>query len=365
MNTLGKIGIKLSQFFGDPDQIDDVETISFDDLYTGSSIGKILPYKAYETSSGLFFSEHSVGFVIEAVPLAGSDLSDQIELSNLFEEFLEEGVSVQCLLLADHKINGILNSWKAPRLKKGDVLAEMAKKRCEYYEKNSKILPRNLRFIFSYSAPLDDAKLKDLQNKRERIQKILSSMTYCYEWTVKEFLATVGGLINLSLAKESYKRSWNPCQTLSSQIGAGASLHVTDRYLSWNNEGTAALKTYRVVDYPGVWSLGSMQNLIGDYFRDSYRLNTPFYIHYGVHCPKQSKEESAFWRRSQVIENQGKSGVLLRMIPELADELKECDFIRHAIAAGSKFIWTQLSVGFWDLPEKLEESEQALKSLFA
>jgi len=369
LRNFENIGHKISQFFGEPGNGEDrVKTIEFENLCSGSSIGKVLCYKSYDVNSGLFFSNNSVGFILEAIPFVGADLSDQIEIGNIYEEILEEGESIQCLLLADHRINDILEYWKSPRNNRKDVLEEMAKKRCEYFLKESKILPRNLRFIFSYSMSFDESKstdkLKDLQDKREQILKSLKATTYCFEWTVKEFMTTVGGLINFSLSKEKEKRKWNPCQSLSSQLSTGASLHVSDKYLSWSTDKNVALKTYRVVDYPTTWSLGAMQHLIGDYYRDSYRLNTPYFIHYGVHCPNQSKEESSFWRRSQMIENQGKSGFLIRMIPKLKDELQECDYIRHAISGGAKFVWTQLSVGFWEVPEKLGESEQALKSLF-
>ena len=84
-----------------------------------------------------------------------------------------------------------------------------------------------------------------------------------------------------------------------------------------------------------------MHRLIGDVFRDGLRINTPFYLHFGVHCPKQSKVEAGFWKRAYLIENQGRSSTLLRWIPELEKELKEYDQVRRSLNLGARFVCTQ------------------------
>ncbi len=107
-----------------------------------------------------------------------------------------------------------------------------------------------------------------------------------------------------------------------------------------------------------------MGNLIGDFINDNYRINTPFYIHYGIHCPKQSVEEGRHWRRSQLIEKQGQSAALCRMITSLKDEINECDHIRHSLKEGAKFVTTELSTGFWSTPQNVENIEQVIRSIY-
>jgi len=99
------------------------------------------------------------------------------------------------------------------------------------------------------------------------------------------------------------------------------------------------------VDFPDAWSLPEMQALIGDVLRDAFRIQEPFFLHYGVHCPKQSKEEFNFKKRTHFIEKQGRSNLLLRLIPQLREELRETDTIRQEVVQGSKFLWSQLSAG--------------------
>src|SRR5205085_11389375 len=88
------------------------------------------------------------------------------------------------------------------------------------------------------------------------------------------------------------------------------------------------------------------------------------FLHYGVHCPKQSKEELNFKKRAHFVEKQGRSGFLLRLIPQLKQELQETDIIRKELIQGSKLLWSQLSAGIWAEENQLTHAEQSLKSLF-
>lgn len=165
---------------------------------------------------------------------------------------------------------------------------------------------------------------------------------------------------------EVQKKDWNCFQTLSSQLTTGGAVKVKEDGLEWrtNEKKDIHYKSFRVVGFPSFWSLAAMQNLIGDVFRDNYRINVPFYLHYGVHCPKQSKAGQDFWGKSQLIEKQGGSYTLRRMIPQLNEELEECSRVRSSTNQGSKFVWTQFSIGLWGKEEEIIPAEQILKSLF-
>ena len=65
-----------------------------------------------------------------------------------------------------------------------------------------------------------------------------------------------------------------------------------------------------------------------------------------------------------MIEKQGRSSALLRMIPELDEELQECKRVRQAANQGARFVRTQFSVGIWGNAKEVASEEQTLKSLF-
>jgi conjugal transfer ATP-binding protein TraC len=299
------------------------------------------------------------------IPLVGGDQAIIKILEGIFQEFAEEGSSLQFLLWADHRIDPFLNKWEKSSKRQG-IFAEIGKKRSQFYKQNATLTLRNFRLIISYSRP----KSSDVNSDIQQLSKIKSKLFQCFKtlspawvWRPKDLLETVEGLLNFSPNPILNKRTYNPFQLLSSQILSGGGLQDLDHHLLLGKEKNAH-KSFRVVDTPSHWSSFLMENLIGDIFKDAYRINFPFYIHYGVHYPVQAKQESSFRKKSLLIENQGKSGYLIRLIPELVGELKESDFIRRALKYGAKFVWTQLSAGVWSSEASLETAEQALKNLF-
>ena len=208
----------------------------------------------------------------------------------MFEEVLEEEASIQCLLFADHRVDSFLHKWKRSSCL-ADVFKEIIQKRVEFFQKSKRNSPRLFRCVFSYTVPFkgipDQVVLKSLQTKKEKMLKILSSLSYGFCWTAKHFLEFVGGLVNFSLSTERKQREWNPYQTLSSQLTTGGILKVKEGGLEWKTEQEIAFKSYRVTDYPSSWSLAAMNCLIGDVMRDHYRLSVPFI--YIMLCIAQAK----------------------------------------------------------------------------
>lgn len=360
---LGAIKDRLRQFFSAH-----ASQPSRESLLGGTAFADLLPYDAFDEETGLFVNKHSLGFVLEALPLVGGDSSAEKIIASLFSELLEEGASLQCLLFADHRIDPFLQAWQSARQKKSDILARLAQNRTDFFRSAKGMTTRSFRLLFSYSIPFDEKtgaeNLRALKRTKEKFLETLRPLTYAKGWAPEDLLECVGGLVNFSLAPQVVKRQWNPYESLSNQMTTGGKVCVEEGSLEWHTDQEIAFKSFRTLDFPSQWSLGHMQTLIGDVYRDSFRINTPFVIHYGVHLPKQNKAEPDFWKRSYLIENQGRSMTLLRWIPELERELKECHYVRKSLNEGARFVWTSLSVGLWAIKEEMYPSEQVLKSLF-
>jgi conjugal transfer ATP-binding protein TraC len=371
LSAFNQIGAKITKLLGDPDigcaDLSLKDYNNRDVIFSGVPFAQVLPYDAFDEESGLFIGEKSLGFAIEAMPLVGGDHATHKIISSLFTELMEEDSSIQCLLLADHRIDPFLNAWEAARADSTEILQQLAKKRVEFFREAKEITPRTFRFILSYSIPCRNVEMETIQRmkeKKEKFLEILKSLTYAVAWKADNLLEFVGGLVNFSLKTESKKRKWNPNQSLSSQLTTGGKISIEEDRLEWTTETKAAFKSYRVVDFPSRWNFLDMHRLIGDVFREGLRINTPFYLHFGVHCPKQSKVEAGFWKRAYLIENQGRSSTLLRWIPELEKELKEYDQVRRSLNLGARFVCTQLSAGLWGDNNKVLNQEETLKSLF-
>ncbi|MFQ5729268.1 MAG: type IV secretion system protein TraC [Waddliaceae bacterium] len=306
--------------------------------------------------------------LLRRCPSKGADYATEKEVIGIFEEILEEGASIQSLFLADHRISRFLFCWEGGVPCNNSLLDQLSQKRGLHYRNREKVQPRMFRFFFSYSIPSNSGTIEQdivlLTKKKKSVLKTLGMMTYVFPWTPKELLETIGGLINFDLSPDLVSRRWNPLETIAQQFPNGGRIRIKEDRLEWKTETETSFKSFRIGEFPDQWALNAMSLLIGDPFRESYRVSDPFYIHFGVHCPKQSKEESSFWRKSQLIENQGKSGTLIRLIPELENELSECHCIRRDLKKGARFVWTQMSAGIWSKEERFEQACQSLKSLF-
>jgi conjugal transfer ATP-binding protein TraC len=363
LSWVESIGRKCSAIFSEPTQYSSTNE-GLHPHFDLDPLSHELPYEAYDEEKEVFLNSRTIGFVLEAIPLVGSDETVSSMLGNLFQEFGQEGASIQGLLLADHRIDPFLHSWSRSKNKQ-EIFEAIAKERSSFYANSTSLSPRIFRFFLSYTLPLEQdiqTEVQRLSETKEKVLKSLRSFTSAFAWKPKDLLENVGGLLCFSLSPELKRRNHSPLQNLSSQITQGGGLTVEPHHLEWEN-GTH-FKSYRVVDTPSIWSMGQMQNLIGDTLRDGFRIPHPFFIHYGVYYPPQEKAENSFWRRSQLIENQGKSGYLIRLIPELAEELRECDFIRRSLTQGAKIVWTQLSCGVWGSKESIRDAEQSIKGIF-
>ena len=94
-------------------------------------------------------------------------------LDSIFQELMQEGSSIQCLLWADHRVGPFLKGWSRSA-RHHEVYAEIAKQRSAYYLSNPLISPRMYRFILSYSVPY--SKINALQSLLDAKEKLLNAM---------------------------------------------------------------------------------------------------------------------------------------------------------------------------------------------
>ena len=160
--------------------------------------------------------------------------------------------------------------------------------------------------------------------------------------------------------------AWNKNTWLSKQICLpGSSIEVRKDGLLFHGHDTSALfKTYEAIDFPDQWNLAYMGELIGDFFNSSYRIPSPFYIHYGIHFPQQQRIESKLFAKAKVLDHQAKFPSLVRMFPDMPREREEHLFIRKGLLEGEKFVETRLSCGLWAGKNQHLRSESTLIALF-
>jgi conjugal transfer ATP-binding protein TraC len=336
-------------------------------LFHADMLADELPYIYFDEINELFVNKNSVGFAIEVQPPVG--INDQLsrDFDTLFEEILEEGDSIQILMLADHRIQPFLNFWENGQIKKADLFQELTQKRADYFCKISSCMPKNFRLILSYSNKTKTKEgLEKLVQKKEKLKKMLELSIPIRIWHPEDLINHIQGFSSFNGDKEFVRKKWNTLSPLNIQLkGKKGLIKVKEDGLEFIEEKTTyAFKSFEVIDFPEQCNWHVMQELLGSNFRDSLKVQHPFYIQYGIHCPPQDKLLTQFEKRSYLVGQQGRFSHLRRLIPSLEEELYDINLIRKGLGNRGKIVWAQLSAGIWSPQSQMPVAEQALMSIF-
>ncbi len=322
-----------------------------------------LPYEMYDETLDCYSYGSTMGWVGELVPYAGVDDTLQKDLQALLEEILPEGSSLQVLLMADPCTSWLFDTWQHSLCYPMPLLRTMGQRRLDYLSPWS--VCRDFRCIVSLTIPGQRDQLgvaQQLQAVKDHLAKAMEGRIVSLKPAA--FLSFMDHLYNIRPDGRASFKEWNPHELLSHQIMHRETLlEVTPRSVNLC-DGTIGLRTYTVKTFPDEWALFGMNALIGDSFNEWARLSCPFVLHYGIHVLPQEKTQEALFHKMKVIEHQGRSSHLLKVVPQLDREVRDAHHARSHIYSGEKLLWTQFSVGFWDKTENVERSEATLKSLF-
>lgn len=387
---LSHLGEKIAKAFGEQD-LGVSPTSHFEAIleHYGRQyrIADLLLYDSYDEQTQLFRNQDSIGFVLETLPLIGASEEMQKEVSSLFQYILPEGSSLQTIIWADPHIGDICDSWKQARLgqarlsEAGDtqkpIIQKLAERRAEFLKNmafNSPQSPyvlRNFRCFLAYSQPDPGNNIVAI----EKVTQILSQLKTSLEmlrlpvtvWRPEDLINTLEGMLCLDPHQTSTsKRSWNPLDSLQSQItSAESNLLVGSNSLTLDQGEDKVIKvrTYKVRDYPEMWSLHAMGRLIGDNERDMAQIPCPFIIHYGVHIPVQEKPQKKVTSKALYVAAQAQSP-LAKYLPSLQKEAAELEFVREQLSKGERIVQTHFSVTLFAPGKILSKAEQILRNLF-
>ena len=338
-------------------------------------LADILAYRLYDPERKLYENKTSFGFVVESIPILGGSEEAQKELSALIRDIGEEGANIQAYLFADYRIDRFLSLWAEPRQQQGGIFQKIADKKQAFFKEESlhgDVPPRIFRFFFSYSQPKPTEKnipffLDSLGEKKKKVLETFSRFSQAFEIEPTQLIEALSGMLNFDLDTSiQTRRAWNGNTWISRQVCLpGSALEVSKEGLTFHGaHSSSMMRTYEAVDFPDRWSLGYMGELIGDFLNQSYRLSSPFYIHYGIHFPLQQKVETKFQGKAKVLEHQAKFPALVRMFPNMPREREENFFVQKQLLEGEKFVETRLSCGLWAEKSRLLKAESTLMALF-
>lgn len=339
------------------------------------AVKDLLPYEVYDEAHGVYLHTGHMSVCLELAPMVGSSDGVETDLQFLMNEVFEEGAYIQWMLWADPNVSNVLDAWQHARSGQGDMLEQLAQRRAAYFRTaiaaGRGMPPRTFRCFLSYSVPMDAAnplQSQQLSTLKDRIMKTLERHTHVRSVGPEGLLSVTRDMLYPSFEGASPHRApWNPLSFLRDQLAPKGYHHRVSKDevgMTPSGHPSWGLKTYSVSEFPRVWSLGHMSQLIGDSYNEFARLKYPFYLHYGVHIPPQEATHEAFQKRLMIIDHQSKSPALMRMIPGFHEEVEDYNVARRQLAKGHRLINSGFTVGIYAPHTDLLKQEQVALSIF-
>lgn len=348
------------------------------------SLSEVLPYRSFDPETQIFINRSSLGFVIETLPLVGCGDEIPRQLTGLFQHALPLGSSFQCLLLGSHRTETWIKTWEKARVGHSEILEELAKERGIYLRNLSQgLLPssgsaRTFRLIFSYSEPIAlSPSMEAILALREQLLTTLKGWGLPVKiWQSEDLLMGLDELLNPTddllnqwnssfLNDESLKpeTTWNPYEVLSNQLMSPSTRFAVEPSQLVFGENEKVMRLYTARLFPPVWHQGGMGILIGDPFDEFLRLQSCFFLVYGVHVCNEKTLKTQMLAKCGNVEKQAASPIA-KYVPSLKKEEEEWRYVREKFEEGQRLVRTRFQVGLLSSPEKIEREQQTLFNLY-
>lgn len=345
-----------------------------EEITKAHKIGDLLPYDSFDETRKLFFNHDSVGFVVETPPLVGSSSEMQKEISSLFQNILPEESSLQVMLWADPHIGDKCATWEGMRAFSPGMLHDLAHKRASflkdmaYHSANRPYSLRTFRCFLSYSQKSPGSNpvaLDEVVGIRRQLQTMLEMLKLpARTWEPEDLIQTLNSIFSLNPKTVHLPElKWNRLQQIADQVASTDTNLVARENAIFLHQGDIEVRSYHVRQYPDVWSLNAMGQLIGDEDRDIAQIACPFIIHYGIHIPKQDSPKAKVLAKSTYVDRQAYSP-LGKYLPSIQREAEELSFVRQQLGRGERIVNTQFNVLLFAHEDLISSAEQTLMGMF-
>ena len=378
LHTLGK---KLTSLFSDSDhsRLEGAHSLALETqraYFKTYSIKDLLSYESFH--EGIYINTTTAGFILESMPLVGFTTEAHATISSIFQTVLPELSNIQFLLVADPYIGNALEHWEEPRIKQGDMMEKMARERTKHFKNLANngvkdLTARSFRVLISVTRPLSEntpfqTLHQELTELKERLVAIFN-MAHMQTVSVEPetLLSFIDDFFACQIIEQEFKRSvvdYSPHDFLCDQAPLkNTVLEVTPQGLRLNG-GERMFRAYRVTRYPvKKWTQSEMGDLIGDSFQMMQQIQHPFFLHYGVHIPKQDELKIKYLAKYNHLETQMKSP-MSKYIPSMAHEWQEYGFVKMQLDNNHRFVRTCFTAAVLAPESEVHKADQALQNVF-
>lgn len=379
---LNKLMNKTLEFLGETDdfglkgagsKFSDLEN-SANDFMQGYSLSELLPYETFDPESGLFFNKQGAGFVLEMMPMMGSNDEMDRQLSGIFQHTLPVGSSIQFLMVASQKVDSLFENWLNPRKQTGGIYETLAKRRVEFLKKKvlnatpqHPFLLRNFKVIMSVSLPKPPSNEVEIEKAISLKEQLLTTFqgagAQAFAWDANDLIRGLDEILNLNDRLDTPPLEWNPLDDLASQIVSPETVLKVEKDALRQQFGKKEMRCYTARYFPNQWAFGAMGEFLGSEFNNFAQISMPFLIHYGVNICSEKTLQARILAKCTQAERTANSPIA-KWLPNAAREAAELGFVREQLNSGERFIRTRFQVLLMGDSKKMDIAEQQLVNLY-
>ncbi len=402
MTKLNKLLNKISEIYGDQNLLQQEKKLDSNFNF----ITDLLPYRVYDEETGLFINQNSIGFILETTPLVSTNEEVINNLTGMVTDGLIDGATLQFLNYASPNVDYYLSKWQQARQGQGKIYEKLAQKRVDFFKNanlksifpSSPFTIKDFRLFISVSLPLkkklsDDvlAKLIDIKTELKndpknnikqfaaKLNPLKVKLKSCLK-TIKmesiellpqDLINLLSGIINLdinSTSKESTKFNYNPLDPINKQIAEKENfLKVTPDSLIFfgdDKKKEMYVRAFSVKNYPTLWAQHECRDLIGDFMEDLRRMEFPFITSFSLTMPvNEAAIRSKATKKTDDATRYSDTPVA-KYRPQMKEIANEWQFVSQKLNQGQKILKTFYQVIIFAPKDKIDESEQNLRSIY-
>jgi conjugal transfer ATP-binding protein TraC len=337
--------------------------MSVQPLYT------LLPYESYDPDRYLYFNKQSVGFVLNALPLVGTNESIIQILHNLIVDTLPDETTLDILLWASPKISPYLTSAAQLQSTRGGIYERLALHRQAYLEKgayyplvNGHVYIRDFQLRIAISLPSIDSKKHDWSLICDQVTSAFRSVGITVSLLAADSLLNyLYDVLHPELNSYPAQIIWNPYTTFSRQCCDQSHCYkVFPGHLEVGDHQIISLYPTR---YPEQCQQWAMTDFIGDLYRDTLQIPCPFLLKLSVRVLNRGQAERRAMfkqaRASQLAQNR-----LASFMPKLKKIHDDWQFVQERLSAGDRLVQLIFQVVLYPKKDKAASAENSVKNLF-
>ena len=379
-NQISEIGNKVADLLGDRASFGsapkDADMNRYKESLDFGALNNILHFDGYDRETGIYYNKNSQGFILEASLLLGASEETATILTSVIVDVLPKNADLQFVLWGSDKIGNILDQFEEERSKKGEIFEWLAKKRTDFLKEGAYkslvqqgiFILRNFRLFISVSIPAKQEQdfAGDLIRLREDVSSSLLSIHIATRHLlVEDFISVMNDILHPSTNVYPTKRSWNPYDSLSTQlVDPEYLMQITKNNLKIeNNDEVWEARALSIKEYPEKPVLWKMEDAIGQLYNISRQIPSSFLFSFTIRLMNQEKEAFGNIIKSYDTKQNAKNASD-DLMSYISKKYYDLQFVRERIAQGDGVVKTSCNLILFSKEEDAASTERKVRDLY-